>query len=276
MKFTMEILRKIRVFILFLFTVAFNLVAYPAIAGDHICIEIPDLTSHTDINHGSEEACLTNRHIQVHPISRLKDSICQIASKLRDTIWNEYPLNVSHEDFMRSVKELTKDLNLTTNELFIDTYRLRHLHNLSDDEILSLSMYSSYLYDNVNTSLRQGGHKKAAILPFLAVMIHAIDKLPPYEGTVYRQTDLPPDISHQHSVGQIVTYPAFTSSSSNTVGWTGSHKMTIFSKTGRFIAPYSQHPKESEIIFKPGSKFKVIERRTDGKFTYVTVEEILP
>ena len=94
-----------------------------------------------------------------------------------------------------------------------------------------------------------------------------LDALPPYTGTVYRGTKLPQGVLDTYTKGATITERAFTSStkSAKVLGeFRDKVTMTITSKTGRDVSGIAHDATEQEVLFKPGTKFKV-DDRVDGK-----------
>jgi hypothetical protein len=113
-----------------------------------------------------------------------------------------------------------------------------------------------------------------------ALINSALDKMPNYEGKVYRVSALDPAIANSYKVGQEITEKGFTS--------TGTEKPiginikkgkieTIFnikSKTGKSISKFSDTPQEDEVLFKSGTKFKVTKKREENGKIIIEMEEV--
>lgn len=144
---------------------------------------------------------------------------------------------------------------------------------MSVAEIVSMAAYTEGGYEGLNKALRKKNPPESqGYRHFQETLIQALGKLKPYEGYVARSGSLPPDILDQHQVGAIVSYQAFTSASLGKRS--GGHTFIIKSKTGRFIGSYSYYPDEYEVLFKSGTKFKVLsrEKKSDGNFEFVMEE----
>ncbi|MGK5087630.1 hypothetical protein WDW86_08740 [Bdellovibrionota bacterium FG-2] len=78
-----------------------------------------------------------------------------------------------------------------------------------------------------------------------------------------------------HQVGDIVTYEGYTSTSIGS-GFKCTHRFIISSRCGRNIEKISVHPEEREIIFLPGAKFKILDRRESkgGKAIEFVMQEV--
>lgn len=104
-----------------------------------------------------------------------------------------------------------------------------------------------------------------------------LDKLSDFHGMTIRYTNLPESVALEHQVGAEVLYSAFTSTAIYTgmkPQALGKHCLLIRSKSGKRIAPYSNIQTEQEVLFRAGSKFKVLERNTVGDRVEFLLEEV--
>lgn len=127
---------------------------------------------------------------------------------------------------------------------------------LTPAEAAQIIAYSGSHYGPVNRQLREG-----TITPqqykYAKSLDKALRKMPPYEGTVYRKTDLPAEVAKKYKEGNIVVERSFTSSSTSPHVWSGAYRYVINSKTGREISRLSSHGSEKEVLFTMNSDFKV-------------------
>lgn len=99
----------------------------------------------------------------------------------------------------------------------------------------------------------------------------ALLKLPAYQGTVYRsiRSEEMADVEafwQKYIPGEIVTEPAYTSTSTEVYDETADIQMIIQSKHGRDMRKYNPH--EQEILFRRGTIF-VVEKR-EGNTLWLT------
>jgi hypothetical protein len=144
-----------------------------------------------------------------------------------------------------------------------------------------VSRYTGSLYGILNVPLRAGS-LDAGIIRTTHLMNKALDKFPKFKGTSYRGTRAnrgwtPDYVEARYEVGKTVTERGFTSSSvSAGAGFPGEITFVYRSKGigGRIIGPGSLHDHEREILYKAGTKFKVmkVERPNSQKIT-VYLEE---
>jgi len=178
--------------------------------------------------------------------------------------------------------------------------KLREAHpdvpdDMSDEEIVALSDYTGSHYRPMNESLRSGGEKpvkglkmgseftREEALARTNCTCSALNKLPPVppdKRTVYRGTNLPPSELAKYQKGETVADKGFTSSSTDPKvayggmeGKAANHRITIRHKNGKDVAKFTNHPNESEIVFPPGTKFRVVDRR-EGPPVEIELEEV--
>jgi hypothetical protein len=164
----------------------------------------------------------------------------------------------SHEDFVDAMATLGRHYDSMKRQMDV-ALKKRNLAGLSDpDEIMAVYLYTTSAYYDINAHLRKG--RGSEIQAYLDTAKIALNRLPPYSGTTFRGASLPQDALDLHQVGNIIQYPAFLSTSRlNPFG--GKQRISILSKTGRDISEFSNSKAESEVLFHPGSKFKVLERK---------------
>jgi len=153
---------------------------------------------------------------------------------------------------------------------------------LTRTEAWTIYHYMGSGYRNMNTQL-WGQQSSEACTAVIHKLHEALERLPRFQGVVYRGTSLPAGVRDQHVVGSDVTYPAFTSSSTDgrvadmfgTSGDNGGDIFTIISASARPIMTLQRG--ESEMLFAAGTSFHVL-RRTEAAnkiYRYIMVE-VLP
>ena len=136
---------------------------------------------------------------------------------------------------------------------------------LSDTELLAVVGYTGGDFQIINSSLwRQSKRDLTTLKPYIGALSSALAKLPSYQGTVYRITYMRD--RHALDPGRVVTPQGFTSTSMPGGGSmvSGDVKLIIQSKTGKRIDYFSDAPYESEVLFAPGARFKVVGRGVDA------------
>lgn len=146
------------------------------------------------------------------------------------------------------------------------------INTLSNTELNSVNVYSTEAHKKINPSLRDGiiaaddSPKKLDEnkLAYTQTMVSGMNKLPPYKGQVYRHSSLFAGYNEVNQVGATVSDMAFMSTTylaTSLKALFGSDILEIIvSKSGRFIKPLSKAADEDEVLFKPGTRFKVTKR----------------
>ncbi|MCM2323227.1 MAG: ADP-ribosyltransferase domain-containing protein [Oligoflexia bacterium] len=97
--------------------------------------------------------------------------------------------------------------------------------------------------------------------PSIEAMRRGLKKLPVFRGTVRRGVSkLPAEVLAEHQEGATVTYSAFTSTSKGQGYFLGKIVFKIDSKSGRDLDVSNFNRQEKEVIFLPGTRFKVLKR----------------
>jgi hypothetical protein len=171
------------------------------------------------------------------------------------------------DDYKKAMKVLDKHDDDSFDEI---TYKVVNTDGLSPTELKGLNYYTGIGYNTINPILRSpDSPKNADKLPQIRAVIDGtsagLTKLPNFIGTVNRGASLPDSVLAQHTVGSVVEYPSFTSTSSEK-GFGGKHRFVIQSYTGKYVDRYSAHRGEAEVLFRPGAKFRVLHiEDTDAK-----------
>lgn len=129
--------------------------------------------------------------------------------------------------------------------------------NLDLQERLVLTNYMGGLYSCMNRALYNS--KQDLAFPTLNNSLNsALKRFPAYEGFVFRGSSLPKAVLDQHQVGKTITYPAYTSSSTDQgiSNDFGAQQFLIYSHTGRPIM--GLHAGENEVLFIAGTRFRVL------------------
>lgn len=133
---------------------------------------------------------------------------------------------------------------------------------LDDKDIYAINQYKSARSYQINAGLRSEVPLSEADNAIILDIDRAIQKLPVYEGTVYRSlsSDMMEDAEgflKKYVPGAIVEEPAYTSVGTQIYDASMDIQMVIQSKRGRDMREYN--PNESEVLFPRGTKFKVVK-----------------
>lgn len=138
---------------------------------------------------------------------------------------------------------------------------------LNEDEVYAIYQYKSVESYQINAALRGESAISKDVEPIIHNIDKALEKLPIYKGTVYRsmRSEEMFDFAtflKAHTPGNIVKYPAYTSSSTEIYDDSMDIQLIIQSKRGRDMRTYN--PLEQEILFKRESQF-LVEKREGNK-----------
>ena len=163
------------------------------------------------------------------------------------------------------------------------------------DEITAIADYTDEGFVNVNNFLRRGqskddyypGDTYEGLIKKVSDLENAIAKLPEHGGVVYRGLDLVgegPKVwalnRKLKSANAIIEFKTFLSTSKEKGFPTdileggrsgGKYLFEIVSKTGKDVSKYGVTG-ESEVIFKPNTKFKIVDFKKDENTGYYKVK----
>ena len=148
--------------------------------------------------------------------------------------------------------------------------------NLSKPEAVILREYTGHSAQQINAELRSNKPSLKA-LSFARILNRALNKLPSYKGNVWRDVDLPEKALAAYSVGEVVTEKGFVSSSRDEFERFDSarpHRLLIHSKNGKVIEKISVLPLEYEVLFRSGTKFKVLKRTQEKGYLLIELQEL--
>lgn len=181
-----------------------------------------------------------------------------------------------HTEFHLNADESYKNLLLQQLEAVTDRSN-QSVHDvfqrmLSLDDLILISAYTGNYYQPVNSTLWKKKNINK-IECFVRDLRKSLKKFPNYIGEVYRGTNLPKNILKEHRPGNIVVYNAFTSASIGGIS-------EIFRDQPVWIKIHSLHAKdisdfnedEGEVIFNPGTQFKVLTRKEATDLDPIIIE----
>lgn len=147
-------------------------------------------------------------------------------------------------------------------------------------EAAAIRSYTGSAYQAVNRSLRDGAYQSNHELQaFVEAAQHGLAKMPKHVGLSSRGltlhgTDLTNMLS-SYRKGAIVEDSAFVSSSrGETAAFSGNVYMKINGRNGVLVERYSKYQREREVLFMPGTLFRVDSvEQINGKYI-VTMTEV--
>jgi hypothetical protein len=144
------------------------------------------------------------------------------------------------------------------------------LSGLTEEELVAIRGYTSDEFcAPMNEGLRKGD---VGLLQqydsHIRTLVSGLNQLPPHEGVVGRGLTVEPaklqDLVNRYEPGQVVREPSFLGADTR-AEFPGNVQFEIYSRTGRNIGELSHFPgSESEVLFPPGSTFRVLERSFDS------------
>lgn len=156
------------------------------------------------------------------------------------------------------------------------------LSALTSEDALAINMYTRQFYWNINKGLRgQKFEQFAETGPQFTMVLNkkitkqindGLSKLEDFSGTVYRGASLPGGleameaaVAKHYKVGTVITEKGFTSTSTERSSMlSGRIRFEIQSKTGKVVRTLSRHEHENEVLFRSGTKFKVLQVETEA------------
>ena len=166
---------------------------------------------------------------------------------------------------------------------------------LSDTEALTIFSYTierggdSRPYRVVNTALAERNAKSLNVYPYIFHLLNALRRLPQYQnnGTLYRGIDGERLNFETHQVGNVLTWPAFTSTTyakkkaysfvqlKDKSGKDKIDKKIVFEITGPVrgysVSDFSMYPSECEVLLEPENKFEITSIAPDPQNPGVTI-----
>ena len=140
---------------------------------------------------------------------------------------------------------------------------------LTETDVQSIEYYTKNGYKQINGQLISGQNNKPETTRAINRLNEALEKIPNYEGTVYRGDSFDSDnkwFSFLNSIKnkEVFTYKGFMSTSEEkdvTQGFDtifkGAAIFRINSKTGKSIKDFSDNYNELEVLFKPNTSFRI-------------------
>jgi len=197
------------------------------------------------------------------PKEGIHETICSILGTQRHSksYWKQCRELIENSLESERVVNFMSTYGLTENEAGAIMYYTSDVRNLGGD-------VSDCIFRLVNQWLTSSRINNTNILSFIYYCFQAYKKLPKYIGVVYRAIPTALYNEGSYTPGYEIIYRAFTSSTVREdimIGFTDkSNEGTVLeifgTYTGVSIQSLSLYSEESEILFFPGSCFRVIER----------------
>lgn len=149
---------------------------------------------------------------------------------------------------------------------------------LSDDQVGALYGYTTDEgYTMLNPALRGMKPMTPGLEAYSQHLSDAMDVLPAKSGTFVRGVrSLPTEILDQHVPGNIVSDPGYFSTDM-IKPFKGKIQMQVEGYSGKqidFVSEFKETNMENEVLFKPNTKFEVIDRVESHGFTHIKLKEL--
>ena len=160
------------------------------------------------------------------------------------------------------------------------------LKKLTADDLIGLREYTANGYTKMNEGLRGSNIELKKMAPVIKTAASGLNDLPPVKATVYRGANLTPERLAVYKVGATISERGFTSTTVNKAMVMGQAAEQQFNKNsmfvikskggGRDVSILSAFPDEKEVLFGPGTEFKVLKNAFDKKLqkTVIYLEEV--
>lgn len=146
---------------------------------------------------------------------------------------------------------------------------------LDDADMEAIASYMWHWDGIMNRALRTGAWG-GGVDSYAKMTASSLNSLPRYRGMTYRGAGMPPDFLKSYQRGVIVTPKGFSSTSGNRYVATEFAYMNrgrgapvvyeIRSRSGRDITPLSFFSGEHEVVYNPGTSFRVVGRRVEDRY----------
>jgi SPP1 gp7 family putative phage head morphogenesis protein len=154
------------------------------------------------------------------------------------------------------------------------------LELLTEEEAGAIRSYTGNTYATLNTALRGGEYAgNTALQAYVEAAQHGLEKMPKFTGDTSRGLNMSAKALEQalstYTPGAIVEEHAFISTSTgDRAAFSGNMFMKIKSKTGVLVQDFSKFTGEREVLYKPGTRLRVISVRKDPGAYIVEMEEV--
>lgn len=177
--------------------------------------------------------------------------------------------------------------NHKKEKIFNDILENAKPFHLREAQTLSIYKYTIDFYQEANTYLRNNFisedkkyYENKGIKSVIETLNEALDKLPSHKGTVFRGADLTTEQLETYrkaleSNTPIVKNEFLSTSKNRYEAFERNTKYKITSKTGKSIEKLSYFKNEKEILFKVGTRFKILNVYEDSQgINRIEMEEL--
>ncbi len=159
-------------------------------------------------------------------------------------------------------------------------------YGMTDPELVSTYSYTTEksgwhhyrrLNDELRDSFAEGRAPAQRIEDYMLTLNDALDRIPDQAGTFWRGVTLSAQEQASYIPGSTHTWAAFSSSSrKKEKAFRGNTRFVIKGRHGKDIKPYSQYATEDEVLFKAGTRMRVVgtPSRVSRGVVEIEVEEV--
>lgn len=160
------------------------------------------------------------------------------------------------------------------------------LAKVSTDDLVGLREYTANGYVKMNEGLRGSKTALQEMAPIVKTAASGLKAMPEVRGPVYRGANMTPERLAGYKVGATISERGFTSTTQHKAMVLGQTAEQSFNKNtmfviksnggGKDVSMLSQYPDEKEVLFAPGTEFKVLKNAFDKKLakTVIYLEEV--
>ena len=155
-------------------------------------------------------------------------------------------------------------------------------YDLTEDQISAVSEYTGGYYGEINSALREGRKLTSKQKVYFDALMSALDKFPTFEGKVMHFAMLPREVVNTYKVGAVVEHKGFTSTTMDLNNPKFRHRpqhiLVVAKKNGKRIDMFSSFGNEREVLFKAGTRFRVLESKSSTRDIFsedIVLEEIV-
>jgi len=149
---------------------------------------------------------------------------------------------------------------------------------LADDSLVGIYAYTGPDYKIMNTVYRissaAGPAARSSLRPLVDAIEEGLGKLPAYTGWTMRRIPMTARELSAFTEGRIVKEQSFVSASRRWPRPGGNVFMHIYSKSGRMIEGVSKFPGQQEVLFRPGTYFKIDKVVPEGDTVRIYMIEV--
>lgn len=168
---------------------------------------------------------------------------------------------------LRIYLESEKSSEKNQAHLFLKKYKL------SLPEYIAVLEYTLMGFKTISHKQRNKETDSAHVNYLIQNIDRALEKLPDFEGQVYRGVNLRPDEVAQIAKGAIYTAPTYMSTS-KTQPFPKAYRMVIKTKTGKDISGLAAIKNEDEVLIRKGTQFKIDDIFTNSFATFIYMTEL--